>query len=98
MEPLNKGHVAVTLGPANLSVLERLSTLQRFKMYCEYGKTNIWDFEVCPLYIPLLGGSFIGGSISVDTKKHSMQEANDLLLYELHMPLLTFLINKEISS
>ncbi len=30
--PLNKGHVGV-MGPAILSFVERLSALQRFKMY-----------------------------------------------------------------
>ncbi len=38
--PPNKGHAGTNVNYAVLSFVERLSSLQRFKMYYNYRKTN----------------------------------------------------------
>ncbi len=62
VEPLNKGHI----GDSHLSFVERLSS--EVQNVLRIWEINIWDFDVSFvewlfLLCPLLGGSFIGGSI-----------------------------------
>ena len=40
-----------TLEPANLSTVERLSTLQMWKMYQHHRKVYSWCLRKCPLYV-----------------------------------------------
>ena len=69
VKPPNKGHIGDNINSHALSLVERLSSSQRFKLYCYYiyiGKQNfrVPAFAVLCIYIerfiiqcPFLGGS-----------------------------------------
>ena len=72
VEPLNKGHFGDNINSADVSFVERLSSLRRFKMYYNYREINFVTLtcvlcrEVYYTVCPYLGGSTIGGSTVYD--------------------------------
>ena len=49
VKPLNNGQVGDNINSHALSLLERLSSSRRFKLYCYYRETNFLGPESCPL-------------------------------------------------
>ena len=49
VEPPNKGHFVDNINSADVSLVERLSSSRRFKMYWNYRESNFWDLDLRPL-------------------------------------------------
>ena len=83
LKPLNKGHVGDNIINSHaLSLVERLSSFWRFKLYCDYREFNrifgsheltVLCREVYNIQCPFLGvGSFTVVCIHVHTKSSSL--------------------------
>ena len=49
VKPPNKGHIGDNINSHALSLVERLSSSRRFKLYCYYRETGFSGSKNCPL-------------------------------------------------